>query len=399
MDLPERSTRSEPGDRAASAHPTPQRSCRILVLGASGQFGKRLCGRLIGLDGVAVLLGGRDAAKLAETRAGLLALLPAAAVELAPCDAGAANLADLLRAYEVNLVVHLAGPFQGQDYKVARACLEAGVPYIDMADGREFVAKFASLDVVARAKGIALVTGASTVPGLSSAIVDAALAKFDTLRSIDYGISASLKTGLGSATLQAVLSYCGKPYQVLDAGAATTVYGLGRPRRHDFPTPVHHRVIVDCDIPDHALFPGRYPDLRHMDFGSGIDVPGLAYMLSLMSLCVRRGWVADWDFLRGSVQSFMTAAKPFGGAHSGFFMRCEGRDAAGRHKKILLEILARDGSGLEIPVTPVVLLVGKLLAGEALPAGAYPCMGLFSLAEFQRALSSFPIAWEWKEVA
>jgi Saccharopine dehydrogenase NADP binding domain len=381
------------------AHPTPQRSCRILVLGASGQFGRRLCGRLIGLDGVALLLGGRDPAKLTETRAGLLALQPDTAVEVAPCDAGASNLADLLRTYEANLVVHLAGPFQGQDYKVARACLEAGVPYIDMADGREFVARFASLDGAARARGIALVTGASTVPGLSSAIVDVALAKFSTLQSIDYGISASLRTGLGSATLQAVLSYCGKPYQVLDEGAATTIYGLGRPRRHDFPTPVHHRVIVDCDIPDHALFPARYPDLRYMSFGSGIDVPALAHVLSQMSRCVRRGWVADWDFLHGSVQFFMTAAKPFGSAHSGFFMRCEGCDDAGKPKKILLEILARNGSGLEIAVTPVVLLVGKLLAGESLPAGAYPCMGLFSLAEFQRELSSFPITWEWKEAA
>ncbi len=195
-----------------------QRPCRVLVLGASGQFGKRLCNRLIGLGGLVLLLGGRDEAKLAETRAGLVALRPGAAIELAPCDVGRSGLPDLLRSRQVNLVVHLAGPFQGQDYKVALACLEAGVPYIDMADGREFVAKFASLDAAARAKGIALVTGASTVPGLSSAVVDAALPKFTSLRSIDYGISASLKTGLGSATLQAVLSYCGKPYEVLDDG-------------------------------------------------------------------------------------------------------------------------------------------------------------------------------------
>src|ERR1700750_3406035 len=117
MDLPQKSARSEEGDSAMGARPTPQRSCRILVLGASGQFGKRLCGRLIGLDRVALLLGGRDPAKLAETRAGLLALRPDTAMEVAPCDAGAPNLADLLRICQVNLVVHLAGPFQGQDYK------------------------------------------------------------------------------------------------------------------------------------------------------------------------------------------------------------------------------------------------------------------------------------------
>jgi hypothetical protein len=376
-----------------------QQPRRILVLGASGQFGKRLCNRLIGLDGLTLLLGGRDQAKLAQTRAGLLASRPGAAVELAPCDAGASRLPELLRARQVNLVVHLAGPFQGQGYKVARACLEAGVPYIDMADGREFVAKFASLDGAARAKGIPLITGASTVPGLSSAVVDAALPKFAALRSIDYGISASLKTGLGSATLQAVLSYCGKPYQILDDGKLVTVYGLGRPRRHDFPTPVRRRAIVDCDIPDHALFPARYPSLRHMDFGSGIDVPGLPRVLSVMSDCVRRGWVADWDFLRGSVQVFMTAAKRFGSAHSGFFMQCKGLDAAGHPRSTLLEVIARDGSGLDIPVTPVVLLVERMFTGRPLPAGAYPCMGLFSLAEFQGELSSLPITWEWRDAA
>jgi saccharopine dehydrogenase-like NADP-dependent oxidoreductase len=68
-------------------------------------------------------------------------------------------------------LLHLAGPFQGQDYAVAKACLQVGVPYIDMADGREFVAKFSSLDAAAQAKGIPLITGASTVPGLSSANV------------------------------------------------------------------------------------------------------------------------------------------------------------------------------------------------------------------------------------
>ena len=63
-----------------------------------------------------------------------------------------------------------------------------------------------------------------------------------------------------------------------------------------------------------------------------------------------------------------------------------------------LDILARDASGLEIPVTPVVLLVKRMLKGEQLPAGAYPCIGLFSLAEFQQELLSFPISWNWKTV-
>jgi Saccharopine dehydrogenase NADP binding domain len=377
-----------------SSHPLN----RVVVLGASGQFGSRLCRRLVRLDALHLFLGGRDRQKLEATQAQLSALKPEAKLDIIAWKINTSGLTDLLYSRKINLVIHLAGPFQGQDFMVAKACLQAGVPYIDMSDGREFVAKFSSLDAAARKKGVSLITGASTVPGLSSAIVDAKLGDFSQLQGIDYGICAGVKSGLGLATLQGVLSYCGKPYRVLNEGKLVTRFGLGRPRHYDFPIPVNRRYVVDCDIPDHDLFPARYPMLRQMDFGSSIDLPGLPRLLSLMSACVRKGWVKNWNGLSSLIQPFMNAVKFVGSAHSGFFMRLEGRDPHGNPKKMVFEILARDGSGLEIPVTPVILLVKKMLNGESLPAGAYPCIGLFSLAEFQQELSSYPISWETKEV-
>jgi hypothetical protein len=44
------------------------------------------------------------------------------------------------------------------------------------------------------------------------------------------------------------------------------------------------------------------------------------------------------------------------------------------------------------------LLVKKMLRGDLLPAGAYPCMGLFSLAELKQELCAYPIVWETKEL-
>jgi hypothetical protein len=345
-----------------------------------------------------LFLGGRDRQKLETTQGQLHAVKPDAKIDILAWKINGSGLLDLLYSRRLNLVVHLAGPFQGQDYSVAKACLQAGVPYIDMADGREFVAKFSSLDAAAQAKGIPLITGASTVPGLSSAIVDGMIGHFSQLQAIDYGICAGVKSGLGLATLKAVLSYCGKPYRVLKDGRFVTIFGLGRPRHHDFPSPVNRRYVVDCDIPDHDLFPACYTALRQMDFGSCIDIPGLPRLLSLMSACVRKGGIGDWNFLSTIIQPCLKAVKFVGSPHSGFFMRLEGQDRQGNPKKTLFEIVARDGSGLEIPVTPVILLVKKMLRGESLPAGAYPCMGLFSLAEFQQELSSYPISWESKDV-
>ena len=36
------------------------------------------------------------------------------------------------------LVIHTGGPFQGQDYRVPKTCIECGAHYIDLADDRRF---------------------------------------------------------------------------------------------------------------------------------------------------------------------------------------------------------------------------------------------------------------------
>jgi len=49
-------------------------------------------------------------------------------------------------------VIHCAGPFQSQDYRVALAAMAAGAHYLDLADGRQFVARFSHHVHFARAR-------------------------------------------------------------------------------------------------------------------------------------------------------------------------------------------------------------------------------------------------------
>jgi hypothetical protein len=53
---------------------------------------------------------------------------------------------------------------------------------------------------------------------------------------------------------------------------------------------------------------------------------------------------------------------------------------------------AFDNHGPEIPCTPAVVLVKKLLRGEIPERGAMPCLGLFSLDECIDELAGFSIA-------
>jgi saccharopine dehydrogenase-like NADP-dependent oxidoreductase len=106
---------------------------RMVVLGGYGNFGARICRELAGHPGIEVISAGRNP--------------PAghsqASIRTARLDLASSDFSEALRSLYPDLVVHCAGPFQGQDYRVAAATLAAGAHYIDLADGRDFVATFA----------------------------------------------------------------------------------------------------------------------------------------------------------------------------------------------------------------------------------------------------------------
>lgn len=140
-------------------------SFRILVVGGYGNFGARISRRIAAWRDVELIVAGRDGARAAAFAAETTGPAIRRCIAL---DLDAADLAHALAAQAPNLVIHTAGPFQHQDYRVAQAALACGAHYVDLADGREFVAGFAAaIDAAALTADRLAVTGASSVPGLS----------------------------------------------------------------------------------------------------------------------------------------------------------------------------------------------------------------------------------------
>src|SRR3546814_3585185 len=108
---------------------------------------------------------------------------------------------------------------------VAKACGAQGSHYLDLADARTIVTTIDQLDADAKAKDVLVVSGASSVPCLTAAVIDAYLPAFARLDAVDYGISAAQHTNRGLATTSAVLSYVGKSMTMLRDGLIKTVYG------------------------------------------------------------------------------------------------------------------------------------------------------------------------------
>src|SRR5262249_48612192 len=151
----------------------------VLVIGGSGFFGQRICKELSRTSSIRLLIGGRTRDRVVRT-AGDLGLSAEQAVLV---DANDRNLSRELARLAVDTVIHTAGPFQGQHYAVASAAIEVGCHYVDLADGREFVGGIQRLDASARRRGVSVISGASTVPALSAAVIDHYRAGFERLEA------------------------------------------------------------------------------------------------------------------------------------------------------------------------------------------------------------------------
>jgi short subunit dehydrogenase-like uncharacterized protein len=221
---------------------------RVLILGGYGNFGSYIARSLAPDPSIQLLIAGRSRQRATAFAASIDARAPVEA-DAVDIEAG---LERRLRELAPDMVIHTVGPFQGQSYGVAEACIRNGIHYVDLADGRAFVAGIGVLDQAAKAADVLVVSGASSVPCLTAAIVDDALPRFRTVEEIDYGISAAQQTNRGLATASAVLSYIGRPFTTLRDGRSETVYGWQDLHAEHYPE-LGLRLFGNCDIPDNPL--------------------------------------------------------------------------------------------------------------------------------------------------
>jgi hypothetical protein len=264
---------------------------------------------------------------------------------------------------------------------VAEACIAAGAHYIDLADGREFVAGIDGLQMQALAARLAVISGASSVPALSSAVADHLAQGFTKFEAIDIGISPGNRTDRGLSTIHAILSYCGKP---LPARGSFPVFGWSGSRRHAYPAPVGIRLLSPCDVPDLVLLPGRYAGNPSVSFGAGLELSLLHRGMNAMAMLTRLGIVPDWsvhaDALKRAADWFKTLGSDAGAMH----VSVTGETAQGVKCTRAWHLVATAGDGPYVPTLAAAALVRKLHQGDDSLVGARPCVGLLSLEDFAR---------------
>lgn len=361
---------------------------KILVLGGYGNFGARICKALAPDPEIRLLVAGRDAGRAAS----LAAMLGSGAAACA-IDIDSPRLASDIGQTRAALVIHAAGPFQGQDYRVAHASAAAGAHYIDLADARRFVCAFSQqLGAPFERAGRVAITGASTVPGLSSAVLEHLTAGWSCIDSVDCCIAPAQTAPRGKATLAAVLSYCGEPITVWEGGHWQHRIGWARPQRVEFArlTP---RLGAVCDIPDLELFPAHYRVRERVLFRAALEVGFTQRALGWLAALRQARLIGAPARLAGLLHHTARWLDGLGSSLGGMVLRAAGRDAAGQALRRSWHITAPDDHGPEIPCMAAILLARRLAQAPAsLPNGAHPCVGLLRLEEFHGEFARWGMA-------
>jgi hypothetical protein len=369
---------------------------KILVLGGYGIFGKRICKTLAKDKQCQVLIAGRDFKKAQNLVNEIKHENPNADIAGIALDWRAEDFSNKLQMSRPTVVIHTAGPFQGQDYKIAQLCIALKIHYIDLADGRDFVTHIGQLDQKAKENEVVVISGASSVPGLSSVIVENFAAKFAILREINIGIASANKIERGDASITAILGYLGKPFQRLEKGKWKTVYGWQNIHRHYYGDNVGLRWHGNCDVPDLVLFPERYPMLNTVTFHAGLEVSFLHFALWIFSWLTRAKIVRNWAFFHGIITRMSSWFYRFGTATGGMYIRMYGSNHRYQPLEIVWNLVAEKGDGPNIPTMPSIILVKKILQGQITP-GAQPCFAMFNLEDFYQAIAPFSIYYTVEE--
>jgi len=360
----------------------------VLVLGGSGTFGGRVAAALAETEGLRVVITGRSVAR-GETNA---ARSGAGFARLDLAEPGA--LAELLTETSPDLLIHCAGPFQKTDYHVARACLAKGVHYLDLSDGREFVCGIGTLDEQARERGLVVGSGASSVPTVTHALATDLAPEFARIDELHMALTPGNQNPRGASTIGAVLSYLGTPLRVWQDGRWSERPGFGDRRRLVFPPSVGERDVYNCDVPDLELFPRAF-GARTVRFRAGLELGVINRILTLLRLLRSARLVPSLARCAPLALRLSLLLYRFGSKNGALALWARGPSAESGEPIERSIALVTDDDGPATPSSPGILLARKLLLGEGLPPGAYPCMGQLTLAELLEHLEPLGI---WCEV-
>ncbi len=351
---------------------------KIVILGGYGVFGGRLA-RLLLRDGHCVWIAGRNLQK-AERFAARYGGHP---IQL---DLRS-GLQPILQA-DPHTVVDAAGPFQayGDDaYRVAEFCIEHRINYLDLSDDESFTASIGRLDEQAKAAGCFVLSGASSVPAISSSVVTALSAGLASIDVIETAIMPGNRAPRGRSVIASILSQIGAPLKVWRGGQWRVAQCWSDPRTYRFGNGLRRHAWL-IGVPDLTLFPEFFP-ARSVLFRAGLELWVMNASLSALAFLRRNGVLRMTPSIVAIAYHLSVMLARFGSDQGGMIVAVTGQKD---HQTIrrCWQLVAEAGEG---PFIPAIAVRTLLRNSEMIAPGARPCLSQSKLSEIEDAMSDLAV--------
>lgn len=353
----------------------------MLIIGAGGVFGSRLARLLARRGGYRLSLGGRTEARVLPLQRELRAAYPDGEFAHVHIDREQAS-AERLKEIGCAIVVDCSGPFQMSGTRLVEAAIGARVHYLDLADSRAFVTGISRFDSAARAVGIAVISGASSTPGLSHAVLDTLTSAWLAVDSVAVAIVPGNRTPKGQSVIDGILSWVGQRLQIFRDGGWQEARGWTE-RRQVTIEGLKPRSAFLADVPDLDLLPRRYQPRVRGEFHAGMELGLLNWLIGAAGRLVRWRLVKSARAFTGLGTWIAMKLDRFGTTDGGIMVEAAGQDSRGDTRVSRWTLKAGQGDGPYVPVTPAAALVEALAAGRGFRAGARPAGGELTLDQIK----------------
>jgi Saccharopine dehydrogenase NADP binding domain len=357
---------------------------RILIIGASGVFGSRIVELLTPEKDMQLIVAGRTRSKLEDLNKN-----NESAPEIAIVDRLNIRAEDII-GLRAQLIIDAAGPFRAENTAVIEAALKAGVHYIDLADGRDFVRTIKRFHQSARDADIAILTGASSIPALSHAVIDTLTKNWHSYHTLKIGIFPGNRAPRGLAVVESILSYVGKSVRVFKDGSWQSIPGWGLCHRMHVPF-VGTRWASVCDTPEQDLLVERYKPTHSAEFYAGLELSILHIGLWLCSFLVRWRILYSLTPFAKIMLSLAKLVLPFGSDVGGMTITVTGKNAADVPETLTWSLKADTNRGPYIPALAACALARQFRDSKITYRGARACVGILALSDFERYFQALEI--------
>ena len=361
---------------------------KILIIGGYGTFGGRLAELLSELEALTLVIAGRSEIKAAK----FIATLAAGAKNIPLVFDRDADVKKQISQAMPDVVVDATGPFQlyGNDpYRVVKACLDLNINYMDLADGVQFVAGIEQFDAEAKKRGVYVLSGVSSFPVLTAAVVRKLSKGMLQVTDIKGGIAPSPYAGVGLNVLRAIAGYAGKPVKIIRNGELVTSYALTNSFDYTIAPPgylpLRNRRFSLMDVPDIRVLPKLWPGLNSMWMGAG-PVPAIFHAaFRWLAWLVRLRLLPTLSPL-ASLFHFVSRNFRWGEHRGGMFVSVSGKQHNGEIIERSWHLIAEADDGPYIPSMAIEGIIRRSLDGKNPLAGARPCTEDLELDDYEALL-------------